>query len=94
MEDAMLLMCVMLGANSLVAVVMLWRYPRLWGPCIGVLATAAGIVLFLPIRLAFHVPSSEFDGFDIAAEFMLIAGILGLIHIGSVFILVFDRGDR
>jgi len=90
----MLLMYLMLGANSLGVVVMWWRYPRLYGPSIVALTTAVGIVLYLPIRRAFHTPSDDFDGFVIAVEFMIIGGILGLIHLGSMLMVVFDKGDR
>ena len=77
-----------LALTSLMAVVMWWRYPRLWPPCIGVLLTAACIAVYLPIRIA----SGELDGFIF--EVIMFGGVLGVVHFGSVLIIVFDRGDR
>ena len=92
--EFVLFACILLGANTLGAIVMWWRYPRLWAPCSCVLATTVGIVLYVPIRLTCHKPSGDFDGFGIVVEFVLIGGVLAVIHFGSVLILCFDEGDR
>ena len=79
-------MCV-LAATSLAAIVLLLRHPRLWLLSLGVLATAAGLVLYLPIRTAFDANGDEF-GFGIFIEFLTIAAFVGLLHLGLFLILV------
>jgi hypothetical protein len=51
------------------------------------LTSGAGILLYLPIRIAFHAPSgfdSIGDGFGIVFEFMMIGGFLAIVHIASL----------
>jgi hypothetical protein len=83
-------MC-LLGVSSLVALAALWRYPRLWLTSLCVLGTAAGIMLYLPVREAFHRPSATepaVDGFGIFAEFLIVGGWLGIFHLGLFLILI------
>lgn len=77
-----------LGVTSLVALALLCRYPRLWLMSLGVLATAASIVLYLPVRAVFHAPSGLGDGFGIIAESLLFASLVGPVHLGLFLILV------
>jgi hypothetical protein len=91
-----LLACVF-GPTSLVAILAWWLNPRLRWTSIVVLASGAGIVVFLPIRTVFYTPSSlGFDGFGgggldgmaIFAEFLLLGGFLGLVHLGALFVII------
>jgi hypothetical protein len=92
-----LLGCVF-GPTSLVAILAWWWNPRLRWASIGVLASGAGIVLFLPIRTAFHTPSGAgFDGFgghgcldgmEIWAEFLIVGGYLCVVHLGAMFAII------
>jgi hypothetical protein len=75
---------ILFGLTSIVTLVVLCRYPRLWWVGMGPLATAAFIVLYLPVRVAFHEPSSfdsQGDAFGLAAEFLMVAGLVGLLHL-------------
>lgn len=76
-------MC-LLGITSIVAVVTLWCHPRQWRSCLGVWVTAAVMVLYLPVRVAYHTPSSfdpVGDGFGIFAEFLGVGGVSALGHL-------------
>jgi hypothetical protein len=86
----------MFGPSSLIAIVMWWREPRLWWACLGILATATGVVLYLPVRVAFYTPSSEFDGLGIFAEFMVFSGLAAVVHLGLLLAIQFavDGGDH
>jgi hypothetical protein len=79
------------GLTSLVTLVVLCRYPRLWWVGLGPLATAAFVVLYLPVRGAFHRPSSfdsQGDAIGLAAEFLMVAGLVGLLHHGLFLVLL------
>lgn len=73
MKEIALLVCVFFP-SWLIALTVWWREPRLWWASLGILLTGTGVVLYLPIRFAFHTPSSEFDGLGIFAEFMVLVG--------------------
>jgi hypothetical protein len=81
---------VLLGVTSLIALVALCRYPRLWLRSLGVLATAAGIVFYLPIRVAFLARSSldPFDAIEFFAEILGVVTFLGLLHLALFGVLM------
>lgn len=77
LQEAALLACIF-APSSLVGVVIWWRVPQLWWAAAGMLTTAFGIVLYLPVRSALRL---EGDGL----EFFVIGGFLGIVHLGSLF---------
>ena len=65
--------------------------PRQWLLCLGVLATAAGIILYVPVRIALSDPSSydpSWDGYAILGELLVVAGVVGPLHAGLFLILI------
>ena len=84
MKELALMMCAF-GPSSLIAIVTWWRQPRLRWACLGILTTAAGVVLYLPIRFGLHTPTNEFDGFGIWFEFLVFGGFAVVVHLGLLF---------
>jgi hypothetical protein len=81
------LLCAILAPTSLIAVAAWFRYPRVWWMSLCALATAAGIVLYLPIRTAFD-PPGEIFGFLIVFEFLIFGSLLGVVHMASILAIV------
>ena len=75
------------GPSSVIAIVTWWGEPRLWWACLGILATATGVVLYLSVRVAFYTPSEFDDVFDrlgIGVEFVAFCGFAIVVHLGSL----------
>lgn len=82
---------VVLGPTVAIALYALWRQPQLWWASVGVLATGAVILLFLPVRSALHKPSGYDpvgDGFGIAIEFFAVLLTVGSLHLVFFGVLV------
>ena len=85
-----------LAPTTTIALIALWRHSHLWRWSLGVLATGAGICLYLPVRLALFKPpvSDGFAVFEIFAEFIVLGSVLGLWNlIISISIVVFIVED-
>src|SRR6516164_9374005 len=65
-----------------------WWHPRLGWASLGILATAVGMVFYWPIRTAFPSPQSDFDGFGILAEYIVVGEFLLVLHAGLVFTII------
>ena len=76
------LLAYVLGPTSFLAIVAWWCEPRECWASIGMLVTAAGIVLYLPIRVAIRPPSGEMEGWGLLLEFLFIGGFLWVVHLG------------
>ena len=60
----------MLAPTSLIAIAAWWHYSRVWWASLGALATAGGIILYLPVREACE-PTTENTAFFRAGEFVV-----------------------
>ena len=85
----------MLAPTTTIALVALWRHPHLWRLSFGILATTAGILFYLPVRLTFFraAGSDGFDGFGFFAEFIVLGGVLGtwnLVLTSMILLLVLE----
>ena len=79
----------MFGASSIIAIVTWWRQPQLWWACLGILASATVVVLYLPVRVVFYSPSSEcaddlFGRLGILVEYVAFCGFAVVVNLGSL----------